>query len=135
MGFFAEKDGMRVGIDSSQIPAWREVGYRIGMELPYYLDDASELSTVLSGGSISINSVAITAAGPESQPLMARSLIQELYGTEHEISTLATDDVQTVIREVLGQRTVVDMGTGPAYGTVKVDDKGRVISVEVNYED
>lgn len=135
MGFFAEKDGVSVGIDSSQISAWREVGYRIGMELPYYLDDASELSIVLSGGSISINSVAITAAGPESQPLMARSLIQELYGTEHEISTLATDDVQTVIKEVLGQRTVVDMGAEPAYGTVKVDDKGRVISIEVNYED
>ena len=135
MGFFAEKDGVTVGIDSSQVPVWQQAGYRIGVELPYYLEDASELSTVLSGGTIAITSVSITAAGPNSQPLMARSMIQELYGTEHEINTLSTDDVQTVLKEVLGEGTVVDTSTGPSFGTVKVDDKGRVISVEVTYED
>lgn len=135
MGFFAEKDGVTVGIDSSQIPAWREVGYRIGMELPYYLDDDAELSLVLSGGAISVASVAITAAGVNSQPLMARSMIQELYGTEHEVNALSTDDTEAVIKEVLGPRAVVDINTGPSYTTVKVDDKGRVKSVEIEYED
>lgn len=135
MGFFAEKDGMTVGIDSSHVPVWQQAGYRIGIELPYYLDDPADLSTVLSGGSIAIASVSIAAAGPTSQPLIARSLIQELYGTEHTINTLSIDDVQATVKEVLGEHTAVDTGTGPAYGTVKVDDKGRVISVEVSYED
>lgn len=135
MGFFAEKDGVKVGIDASHVPVWQQSGYRIGVDLPYYLDDTSDLSTVLSGGTIAIASVSVTAAGPDSQPLMARAMIQELYGSEHIIDTLSTDDVGTVLKEVLGEQTAVDTGTGPSYGTVKVDDKGRVISVEVSYED
>lgn len=135
MEFFASKDGSQVFLDVDQIPVWQQAGYRIGIMLPYYLDAASELSILLNGGSIGINSVEIQAAGQKAVPLMARSKIQELCGTEHEARGLSEEDTQTVIKEVLGERAIVDTGTGPTYTTVKVDDMGRVISVEIEYEE